>query len=48
MTHQFAYECDQFGELPKLIEEKHWHGEEYAVEYLREEVEIGEDDAYWI
>ena len=48
MTHPFAYECEQFEELPKLFEEKHWHDEEYAYEYLREGVEIGEDDAYWI
>ena len=48
MTHPFAYECDKFLDLPVLNEEKHWHNEEHAYEYLREGVEIGEDDAYWI
>ena len=48
MTHPFAYECDQFVELPLLHEEKHWHNEENAYEYLREGVQIGEDDTYWI
>ena len=48
MTHPFAYENEQFPDLPLLREEKHWHNEEFAYEYLREGVEIGEDDAYWI